>query len=164
MIEITHQDKEIIYIEEYEWTGEPDGVYFKINDPMWAHSTIGNLYPVLLDRKRTVIVIKNEYYSNAYAAIEPQLTGDVLILGMGLALLDPHLTTGTSWKWVDRNSFLISYITIFNGTKHEGDAEDMDFLTTLGTFDTILIDFKQTQINDYSSLLNIGGTVIEMYI
>jgi hypothetical protein len=162
---VTHQDKEIIYIEQYTWTGEPDGIYIKINHPMWAHNIEGDICQLLLNRNRTIIVIHNQYYSNAYLAIEPSLIGDVLILGKGLGVIDAHLTTGSSWKWVERNDYLCNVFPApVNGTVHQGDAEDIDFLTTLGTFDTIFIDFMQTKINDYSSLLNPGGTIVEMFI
>ena len=162
---IEHQDSEIILINGYEWTGEPDGVYLKRRHYSFAFSTIGNTYRVLLHRnKKGVIQISNEYHDLRYQTIETSLVGDVLILGMGLATIDQFLVTGTSWKWVENNSWLYANVSVTNGTKHFGSAEDMEFLATLGTFDTIFIDFPQTWNNDYSSLLNIGGTVIEMKI
>lgn len=160
---IEYQDSDIIILDSYEWTGSPDGIYFKSHLMIWEMSTVGNTYRVLLRRnKKTLIQVENEFYQSKYQAFEPNLVGDVLILGLGLGTINPYLTTGTSWKFVDKNTYLISDFAISAGrSKHQGDAEDMVFLATLGTFDTIMIDFPQTQLNDYSSLLNIGGTIIE---
>lgn len=164
MIEVHYQDKYIILLHQYEWTGKPDGVYFKYSHPTWGSSTVGGIYKALFERNAMQLIqISNEHYQNQYAAVEPLLIGDVLILGGGLQELGNYLSTGTSWKWVENHPYLASFVPIV-GTMHEGDAEDIDFLTTLGTFDTILIDFKQTQLNDYSSLLNPGGTVIEFKV
>lgn len=162
---IEYQDSEIIILNPYTWTGVPDGFYIKKNaSPIFLQAVIGDPYKVLLDRaSKSIIEATTPFYLDAYQLIEPSLIGDVLILGSGIQLLDQFLATGSSWKWVEKNSFLASLVPV-NGIVYEGDAEDMAFLATLGTFDTILIDFRQTQLNDYSSLLNIGGTIIEMKI
>lgn len=164
---ILHQDTDIILLNLYEWTGEPDGIYLKARHYSWMMSTIGNQYRVLLDRKdKRVIQIENEFYSAAYLAIEPSLVGDVLILGLGLATLSNHLTTGSSWLYVEKNEWLYNNISGLPGTKVLGDAEDETFLATLGLFDTILIDFPRSNEKkiDYEAYLNVGGTVIEMTI
>ena len=161
---IEFQDSDIIILSPYTYKGYEDGIYFKIHDPVWSMSVIGDDYKVLLNRSDyTLIETNNEYYREKYLAIESLLTGDVLILGAGLQILDTYLTTGSSWKWVEKNAYLASFNPV-NGTIHEGNAEDEAFLATLGTFDTILLDFKKTKLVDYDSLLNIGGSIVEMVI
>lgn len=161
---IEHQDTEIIIINPYTWEGEPDGIYFKIESPMWCGSIVGNDYRVMLKRHNyNLIQIENDFYTSRYQAIETSLTGDVLILGMGLATLDQFLITGSSWKWVEINDWLVANVVPANGTVHQGDANDITFLETLGTFDTILIDFPRTDIRvDYTPILNVAANVIEM--
>lgn len=164
MMSILYQDKEIILFHPYTWNGKPDGIYLKQDHFSWSKSTIGTDYKLLLDKTDcSVIQISNEYYNDKYAAIEPSLIGDVLILGAGLQTLSTYLSTGTSWKWVERNPYLAALVPSV-GTMHEGDAEDQNFVDSLGTFDTILIDFKRTKLVDYDSLLNPGGSIIEMRI
>lgn len=162
---IVSQDSEVILLDQYEWTGNADGIYLKTPHYTWMESNIGGLYKVLLNRiDRSLIYIANEHTIAKYAAIEPSLVGDVLILGMGLALLDSYLTTGTNWQWVEKNELLYDTVTPVNGSVARGDAEDEDLLTFLGTFDTILIDFPKSndKIIDYTPYLNPGGTIIEM--
>lgn len=170
MITVEHQDREVIILNPYTWTGEADGIYLKTPHYTWMDSVVGNDYKVLLRRfDGTVIYIDNEYYRLKYQNIEPQLVGNVLILGMGFALLDPYLVTGTDWVWVENNQWLFDNVTPTNGSKVFGDAEDELFLTTMlptPTYDTILIDFdlSNDKHTDYDQLLNMGGTIIKMYI
>lgn len=159
------QDSDIIILDQYEYTGNADKIYFKSHHFSWCMSTVGNLYKVLMQRSDySIIYIANEYYESRYQAIEPQLVGDVLILGMGLAILDAFLTTGNSWVWIENNEWLYNNITPANGTKARWDAEDEKLFDLFGTFDTILIDFPQTngKLVDYTQYLNPGGNVIEM--
>lgn len=163
---IEYQDREIILLNPYTYDGVPDGIFFKRFLPHhWNGSTIGDPYKVLWDRQgKFPIQITNEIYEAKYAAIETSLIGDVLILGAGLQTLDSYLTTGTSWKWIEKNSYLAA-ITPTNGTIYEADANDIDFLITLGTFDTILIDCPlDDNLKDYTVLLNPGGTIINFQI
>lgn len=159
MTTIEYQDRDIIVLYPYTFTGERD-MYVRQLHPFWSQSSPGD-YKLLVDRiTRKVLQASNEYYLAKYEALEPSLTGDVLILGSGLQTLDAYLVTGSSWKWVEINSYLASIIPV-NGTMHEGDANDLEFLATLGTFDTILVDFPVSNpLTDYSSLLNVGGTII----
>lgn len=159
MTTIEYQDSDIIILYPYTFTGERD-MYVRQLHPFWSQSSPSD-YKLLVDRvTRKVLQASNEYYLAKYAAIESSLIGDVLILGGGLQTLDAFLVTGTNWKWVEINSYLASIVPA-NGTMHEGDANDLDFLATLGTFDTILVDFPvNNSLTDYSSLLNPGGTVI----
>lgn len=166
-ITIEHQDRDIILFNPYTYTGalNGDGLYIKRHLQQWNGSVVNDDYKVLFSRPdQAVIQIVNEFYGSVYQAIEPSLVGDVLILGMGLAHLDMYLTTGSSWKWVEINNWLANNIVVNNGTVHEGDAEDEEFIASLGTFDTILIDFPQTQLNDFEQHLNMGGTIIEIQI
>lgn len=163
---VSFQDSDIILLHPYNYDGEPDRLYIRrIEAPYWNGATIGNDYKVLLDRaKKSIIQISNEFYDAAYAAIEPSLVGDVLILGAGLQTIDPMLVTGTSWTWVEKNPYLAS-LTPVNGTIYEGDANDLEFLASLGPFDTILIDFPRDEnFVDYDFLLNPGGTIIYFQI
>lgn len=162
MINITYQDSDLIFVAAFPCSAKADGIFFKFYYAyLWSNSIIGDSYPCLFDRNKNLIVSKNEYYQDRYSSIEASLTGDVLILGIGLAVIDQYLATGSSWKWVDNNQWIIDNITPLNGTTHLGDANDIQFLETLGTFDTILIDYPFTQLVDYSSILNVGGTIIE---
>lgn len=158
---VLYQDTDIILLDPYTWTGEADKKYLKVKHFSWMMSTVGNDYKVLLNRlDRSVIQITNEFYQDRYSTLEPSLTGDVLILGAGLQTLDAMLVTGSSWKWVEINPYLASIIPS-NGTIHEGDAEDIDFLQSLGsTFDTILIDFPIKERMDFSSIMNVGANII----
>lgn len=160
-----YQDSDIIFLDQYEYTGSKDNIYLKVKHYSWMMSTIGGFYKVLLNRNdRSLIYIGNEYYAAKYQAIEPSLVGDVLILGMGLAILDSYLVTGTNWVWVEKSDWLYNNITPANGTKAFGDAEDIDFLATLGTFDTILIDHTRTKRMNFASIMNVGANIIEMTI
>lgn len=158
---VSYQDTDIILLHPYTWTGDADKKYLKTKHFSWMMSTVGNDYKVLLNRfDRSIIQITNEFYLDRYAAVEPSLTGDVLILGGGLQMLDALLVTGSSWKWVENNPYLASILPS-NGTMHEGDADDIDFLATLGTFDTILIDYPFKGRKDYGSIMNVGANIIE---
>ena len=161
MTTLIHQDTDIIYLD-YTFREEPDGAYFKLPHYTWMSSVYGDNYPVLMDRDKHLIEIDNEYWQSKYSDIEASLTGDVLILGLGIAILDQFLVTGSSWKWVENNAWLAANIVPVNGTVHEGDASDMDFLATLGTFDTILIDFPLDKRMDWATIGNVGYNVIEM--
>lgn len=161
---ILHQDEDIIVVSPYTYTGQRD-IYIKTLHPYWSQSIIGNDYKILINRQdRRLIGATNEFYLEAYAAIETSLVGDVLILGAGLQLLDGFLVTGSSWLWIEQNAYLAS-IAPANGTIQQGNANDVDWLATLGTFDTVLVDFSPDHpIKDYDSLLNIGGSVIYFQI
>ena len=167
-MEVLHQDKNIIIVDDYENTTYPDGVFFKVFDARWMESPVAGLYRALFNRNKSLIQIRNEWYGSRYAAIEPSLTGNVLILGLGLAHLDDYLTTGTSWVWVENNQWLVDNVIPVNGTVIQADAENLELMVDAGAasggYDTILVDFAETQINDYSSLLAFGGTVIKMQI
>lgn len=164
--DIAYQDKHIILMHPYNYDGEPDRVFFHRFLPHhWNGSTVGNAYKVLWDRAgKYPIQITNEIYETKYAAIEPSLIGDVLILGAGLQTIDAYLVTGNSWTWVEKHPYLAALVPS-NGTIYEGDANDIDFLATLGLFDTILIDCPlDDNIKDYTVLLNPGGTIINFQI
>jgi hypothetical protein len=163
MMDILYQDTDIIIVDPYTFSGNKD-IYIKTLHPYWSQSVVGNDYKLLIKRKNhRLITATNEFYQAAYSAIEPSLTGDVLIIGAGLQIIDPMLVTGTSWKWVEINPYLAS-INPSNGTIHEGDGTDIDFLATLGMFDTIFVDIYLPNRIDFASIMNVGANIIYMTI